>query len=206
MSFHKPWISMWTQPKATIRSIIEKNPNHQLPFLATIYGLYSLLGLAQTFSWGNLVSLLPLIILIIALAPIWGYLIFSILSGFVYITGKWIGGKGTYKEVRAAFAWSHVPVIVSNFLWILFLAIFQEALFQGFPQEKANALAAFFILLASGCFLILGIWTLVLYIQSLSEVQKFSALRSISNIFLASIVFFAVFFLILLSFVHLIKG
>jgi hypothetical protein len=179
---------MWTKPKATIRSIIEQNPNYQLPFLATIYGLYSLLSLAQTFSWGNLFSLLPLLILILALSPLWGYLVFSLLSGIVLITGKWVGGKGSFKNIRAAFAWSHVPMILSNFLWILFLAIFQETLFQGFPQDKTDTLAAYFLIASSLSFLVLSIWTLVLFIQSLAEVQQFSSLRSISNLFLSTIV------------------
>jgi len=40
---YNPWISIWFQPKATIRQIVNTNPNHHTTLLAVVTGFYIVL-------------------------------------------------------------------------------------------------------------------------------------------------------------------
>ncbi|MCK5632970.1 YIP1 family protein [bacterium] len=184
-----PWISIWTKPRETIKEIVRFNPNYRLLFLSTIVGFFSLLGIAQQWNLGEKLSFFSIIISVIILAPLFGYITFSISSWFVFFTGKLLKGQARCKEIRAAIAWSNVPLIVSCLLWILFLGVYSALAFK-MPIKKLELdIFIFFALLVQ---LVISIWIIVIYVNALAEVQKFSILSAIFNIILSSILVFIV--------------
>lgn len=183
------WLTIWLSPRATIRRIVAKNPNRSLWTLAAIYGFSSLLGTFQSFSLGSVLGIVPLFILALVIAPIWGYIIFAIWSWMVSWTGRWLKGMGDFQTVRAAYAWSCVPILFSGLIWVVMLIVFGSALFAVpaggqaiFPQAQAILLLA--LLLGK---VVLSIWSLVIYLNALAEVQGFSILRAIGNVVIAGI-------------------
>ena len=111
-----PWIKMWLKPKESIRKIINYNPNHRLLVLSYLYGFVSLISLSQSMAVGSAINVILMLIICLIVAPIWGYLVFSFSSLFIFYTGKWIHGSANYKQIRAAIAWSNVPMAL-RFLW-----------------------------------------------------------------------------------------
>lgn len=188
MSEKNAWVSIWVHPRATIRRIVATNKDRSLWLLAAIYGFSSLLSSFQSFSFGSFFSIFPIFIIALILAPIWGYIAFSVWSWVVVWTGKWLKGSGDFRSVRAAYAWSCVPLLVSDVIWIAMLLLFGVMLFaspasgQMLPQGQTALLMV--LLLAK---VVLSVWSLVIYINTLAEVQKFSALRAIGNIVIAGI-------------------
>ena len=186
-----PWLKIFVKPRQTIRAIVDFNPNFRLFVLSAIYGFCSLLGVAQNFGLGDrketLVAMLPLLLL----APVWGYLVFSFSSWFVFIMGKLLKGQGTYRQVRAAYAWSNVPLIVNVLLWVLLIVIFRSSLFSETAMQglltQGGSLILIGVVFAQ---LIFSLWGLVIYVISLSEVQHFSILRTLVNLFLSLLLFF----------------
>jgi hypothetical protein len=85
-------------------------------------------------------------------------------------TGSWLGGRGPSVEVRAALAWSSVPMICSFSLWIPEVALVATNpwLLIGFQQVGRPILGA-----------ILGVWTLVVFLNCLGEVHRFSAWKAL---------------------------
>jgi hypothetical protein len=190
-----PWISIWTKPRETIREIVKFNPNYRLLFLSTIVGFFSLLGIAQQWNLGEKLSFFSIIISVIILAPLFGFLTFTISSWFVFFTGKLLKGQGKCKEIRSAIAWSNVPLIVSCLLWILFLGVYSALAFKmPIRQLELDIFILFGILVQT----VISVWIIVIYVNVLAEVQKFSILSSIFNIILSSILVFIVTVLILL--------
>ncbi|MBN1915173.1 MAG: YIP1 family protein, partial [Parachlamydiales bacterium] len=184
-----PWISIWTKPKETIRAIISYNPNHRLMSLCWIYGVLSLLSFAQTYSIGLYLGFYPLLILCLILAPLWGYLVFSVTALIVWIVGKWIGGQSLYLHVRSALAWSNVPLMGSILMWIAMIMIIGPDIFMGFPENMQISSNVIGILLPILLVQIaLSIWAVVIYIGALAEVQQFSILRSVINVVLSSVI------------------
>ena len=183
-----PWLSILTKPRETIKAIIEFNSNYRLLILSMIYGFSAILGATQNLKLGNKFDFIAIIISVVILAPLWGYLSFSISSFFIYFTGKLIRGKGKYKDIRAVAAWSSVPFIVSSLLWIVLLFIFGAGVFNNFANKELLSTGFIFILFAIMFVqLIASIWSLIIYINALAEAQNFSILRAILNIILSAI-------------------
>src|SRR5688572_25462339 len=101
LSMFKPLFKMWVEPRKTVRTIVNKDPKYGFKTLSWIYGFPVLLHFAQSFSLGLNWSSLIILIVAAVLAVFAGMIGISISSGLIYWTGKWIGGKGSYKDVRA---------------------------------------------------------------------------------------------------------
>ena len=193
-----PWFSMWFHPRQTIREIITFNPNYRIWILSAIYGLGSLFGIAQSYSLG-IYNQFPAILLgAIILSPLWGYIVFSIASVFVVFTGKWIGGHGDYRQIRAALAWSNVPMVINVVIWFLMMILFGTSVFKNFPEAYALSRLEFWLLFSLLITqLIVGVWALILYVLALAEVQMFSILKAIFNLILAFIMVMIVVFVLI---------
>ena len=201
MASENPWISIWTAPRSTISKIVSENPKRGLWPLAWIYGILSLLSGSQSLSLGHSMSLLSLLLLAIVFAPLWGMAVFGIWSWVVYWVGRLLGGVGDFSFIRAAYAWSCAPLLVSLILWVLLISFFGSNLFQQSPDthfmQQGLVILLFGSLIAKT---VLSIWSLVIFINTLAEVQKFSILRSISNIILAWIAIGVVIWLVWFGF------
>lgn len=143
-------------------------------------------------------GIIPIFLLALIVAPIWGYIAFAIWSYVVAFTGKWLKGNGGFQQVRAAFAWSCVPLAVGDLLWILMMVFVGTSLFINpsadltFPP--AQSMLLLFLLLGK---VVLSIWSLVIYLNALAEVQQFSVFRAIGNVIIAGIIVGIVFSIIL---------
>jgi len=188
MSDDNPWLSVWVRPRDAIRSIIARNTNRSLWILAFIYGFTSLLNCFQSIPIALHLGIIPMLLISVILAPFWGYAFFAIWSGIVVWVGKLLKGQATFETARAAYAWSAVPLIGNIPLWLLLIFFYSHFLFFGMQDQIAlpgAAMLLFIILIGK---LVFAIWTIVIYLQMLSEVQQFSILRAIVNVILASLI------------------
>ncbi len=186
----KPWVDMWTKPQKTIKALVKSDPNYQIWWLAAFYGFCMLLQISQTLSLGASFSLLLIVASTVILAAPIGMLGFLIMSKLVYWMSKWLGGVGTFEEVRASLAWSKVTNIPTAILWIVLIAMNgYQVFFSGFPQAgtitQANFMAVSLIHLLQA---VLGVWSFVLFFRALAAVQQFSVWRSIVSIILPFII------------------
>lgn len=192
-----PWLSIWLSPRATIARVVAENPNRSIWWLAFIYGFSSLLNLFQSMALGKSMGVWGILILAIIIAAIYGYVSFSIWSWFVTWVGKLFKGQGTFKTIRASYAWSCVPLILNIPLWLLMVAMFGHQLFLNLPDAHllsgGKVFVLFLVLIAK---VILAIWSLVIYINALAEVQKYSVIRAILNIVVAAVIVGIIFFIL----------
>ncbi len=190
-----PWLSIWTKPRATIAQIVQEKPNRSLWVLAFIYGFCTLFSLFQSVALGNAVHPLGIVVLGLIFAPLYGYVNFSVWSWVVFLTGKWFKGQGTFKTVRASYAWSCVPILFNIPLWLLMVVLFGHQLFMNFPDaaqmSNSQVFLLFVILIAK---VTLAIWSLVIFLNALAEVQNYSMVRAIFNVFVAGIILGVLFF------------
>ncbi len=183
-----PWLEIWTQPKATIRQIAATNPNRSLWILAAIYGFPSLLSSFQSLYLGYSFGPIVLFFMALILSPLWGYVALSISSWIILWVGKLFKGRGNFQEIRAAYAWSCVPLIVSCALWIALMFLFGGRLFVS-PLDtaaftNAEGVVLFSILMIKVVF---AVWSLVIYLNALAEVQSFSVIRAIGNVLVSAL-------------------
>lgn len=198
-----PWLTIWTRPRATMREILDTDPERMVVALAMLGGFSQSLDKASLRNVGEFFSV-PVIILIAAIAGSIGGLIWLYaVGGLVRWTGRWIGGHAPAAHVRAAIAWPSVPLVWGLLIWIPELAVAGRELFtRETPYLDAHPGAA---LALAGLALIevaIGVWTVVVFLKCLGEAQGFSAWKALGNILLA----FAVFAVPVLVFIFSVGG
>lgn len=178
-----PWSRIWTNPRETIRKIVEFNPKYRFAVLSFLHGLPMLFYMAQDLSLGDTFSVAGIVLVCLILSTFLGMLSITIGAALFYWTGKWIGGQGSYYPVRAAVSWSNVPNIVIIFTWLALLFFFRHQVFLAAFQKGQFVGAAFtiyaIILLTQA---VMSIWSFVILVKGLAEVQGFSAWKGLLNV------------------------
>lgn len=178
-----PWRDIWTKPRATIQALVAKDPSYGFKRLSWIYGITIALSFSNMFS-------------LITLYPLWAILIGSLLLGIVFglisitITayilqwcGRLIGGNAPFKQVRCVVAWSNLPALINILVWILLIGVFKEqAFYSDFPTKVtlANKTGLFQLVMLGQW--IATIWTFIILVQGLREIQGFSIWKGLLNI------------------------
>lgn len=192
---------MWTSPRKTIRRIIDSDPDSKLFVLSLIYGLPMMFYYAQNASLGQTSRLSTILLIALIGAVIVGYIGINIGSALLYFTGKWIGGKATFKQVRASVAYSNVTNLVSIAIWLVLMSMFKTSVFMSdFPY--ASSLGNFALLMNTIFLvqLVVAVWSVVIFIASLSETQGFSSFKAVINTLLPIGVMFALLWILGLLF------
>lgn len=183
-----PLLRVSIEPRATIRRVIDRNPRHLVYPLTCIAGFFQVIGQASTANWGDSMSLGQ----ILAIAAIGGAIggVIGLFVGAMLLrwTGRWLGGTGSLEQLRAAVAWSNVPVVIAGLLWLPAVAIADEYLFHSQQTTAINGLTIVYLMLTGIAEAAASVWGLVVLCQCVGEVQGFSAWRGLANTLLASAV------------------
>ncbi len=190
-----PLLSIWIKPRTTIQQIVDRGPNELvLILLVSITGLVQNIANGIIYNW-SIVNIVFVNILI-TLATIAIFYLGSIV--FLW-TGSWLGGQGTYRSIRAAYAWANVPVALGIIIWaVVVLSVPGLAeLWVAINQQTAEiplatSIPQLAILVVLGLSIMaFGIWTLVVFVNSLAQVQGFSsAWKGLLNAILGGIIVF----------------
>lgn len=187
-----PWLNVWVHPRQTIRAIVDTNPNYRFYILAAIYGFPTLLQVAQSFSLAQTTSLPIIIGIALVLSVLVGWVGITILTALLFWTGKWIGGAGTYRNIRAAVAWSNVPNIVDVAIWVILMFTFGSQLFtQEFANTPFTGTALTIVTTLFFVQVIAAVWGFILFLKMVGEVQGFSAWRALLNVIIPFVLLFA---------------
>jgi hypothetical protein len=184
-----PWASIWTRPRETVRYLLETDPERMVLVLAALGGVSQLLDQAATRNAGDHIPAITLILLAILLGPALG--LFSLFLGSILVgwTGRWMGGAGSARQLRTAIAWANVPLVASLLLWIpLMLGVGEEMFTSYTPRLEASPVLALMVLLLGVVGIVLAIWSLVILLKGVGEVQGFSAWKALGNVLLAFLV------------------
>ncbi|MCH9625664.1 MAG: hypothetical protein S4CHLAM123_08420 [Chlamydiales bacterium] len=178
-----PWATIWTKPRDTIKRIVRYNPKHRFVWLSFLYGFPMLLHTAQNLNLGDTYTTAGIVVVALVLGTFAGMLGIVIASGLIYWTGKWIGGKDNYQNVRSAVAWSNVPNIIAVIAWAVLLYKFQGQLFFEDFEDK-NFVGSDMLLVGGATFVqaVISIWSFVILVKGLGEVQGFSAWKGVLNV------------------------
>jgi Yip1 domain len=183
-SASSPFIAIWTEPRMTIRNIVERDPHRYVlglaalgPALVAVESAWARMLSAQTpapFLWPIEVAFIALFAGAIGIAALY-------FNGWALRwTGAIVGGVATSVEVRAALAWSRIPAIAAAALSVaatLLGAATPPAFMNGhLPRFTPSSVGLGLVNL------VLGVWSLVVMLQCVGEVHRFSAWRALGAI------------------------
>lgn len=180
-----PWISIWTQPRATMRQILDTDPNARIWLLAAIGGVSHALssasqsGAIETMGLGVLIASSIVVGALVGIVGLW------VGAYLVKWTGGWIGGQGSLVEVRSALAWSNVPAAWGLILWGLTIVLFGDAAFSdaGPDFETLGGMAVLMLSIVVTA-LVLEIWQIVIALKCIGEAHGFSAWKALASMLL----------------------
>ncbi|NGX47716.1 MAG: hypothetical protein K1000chlam3_01098 [Chlamydiae bacterium] len=178
-----PWTHIWIKPRETLKKVVRFNPKYRFVILSFIYGLPMLLHMAQNLSVGEQFNIVGIVIVALVLATFVGMLGLTIASALVYWTGKWIGGKANYFPVRAAVSWSNVPNIIAIIVWAILIYNFRDHIFLS-EFDEMNFVGGQMTLI-TGALVVqaaIAIWSFIILVKGLGEVQGFSAWKGVLNV------------------------
>jgi hypothetical protein len=173
-----PWVTIWTKPRATIRGIVDHDVSYHVTFLAVVSG--ALISLERQWSLPPSFAAFPLVVVLAVIGGAIGGLIELYANGVLL---KWagarLGGVATAAEVRAALAWSRVPIVAAVSIGILSILIG-----SGGPVAEDGSQSSLSVLTLDG---VLGLWAFVVTLKCVGEVHRFSAWRALASILLIAV-------------------
>ncbi|QTD41933.1 Yip1 family protein [Sporosarcina sp. Te-1] len=193
-----PWLSIWVRPKETTRYAIEKMPMGFIMVLVAINGIFDVLDRAVAKNLGDKIAT-PLIFLIALFAgPLFGLLSWWIGSGIAYIFGKWLGGTGSFKDLRIAYGIVNIIYIIGAVVWIPDLLFIGSSLFTDYVDGGIGTVIWLFI--SSFLTFIIMVWGFIALLFGVAEAHRFPVWKALLTIILPTIilVLFLAFFVFLL--------
>jgi hypothetical protein len=179
----RPWRTIWFSPRRTMQELLASDvrPGWTLVVgLAALHGaLATLGGLSAKGALSFNMAVMPTIIGVLQV-------VFGVLVGpfFLAFSGGWFGGQADPEEIRQSLAWSYAPFAVTAVFWIPVLLAGGGAV-GTVPADAPSASMALkgLLLLAVGLVYVAALlWTFVLQVITLAEVQHFSVPRSLGSI------------------------
>jgi hypothetical protein len=174
-----PFFTIWTEPRATIRRIVDTDPTRNVVALAAIGPAINALAgqwSKAMDSTANLSVLWPLWVAFnVAFQAVLGVVFLYIGAVILTWSGGLLGGVASRVEMRASMAWSQIPGIVAEIGLLV-------AVLTGVPVPQAMGGAsphfdpAFYKVLVIE--VVLALWGGIVGLYCIAEVHRFSAWRA----------------------------
>ncbi|TAM98596.1 MAG: hypothetical protein EPN39_08680 [Chitinophagaceae bacterium] len=179
-----PWTDIWIRPRKTINWVINQNKGVLINLIFIYFGgVYYGITNAESSSLGDSMSLRHILLVALLLSGLGGLISYNIFIWLISLSGTWLGGKGDFKNLQSAIAWTMIPAIAGLVLAIIGYIVFGMELFQSDKSYLVILIRIYGIIES-----ILIIWHIVLTIITISEVQKFPISKAILSILIAVLI------------------
>ena len=184
------FFTIWTEPRATIRRIVDTDPTRNVIALVAIGPAIGALASQWSKALGNnanLSVLWPLwVVISVAIQAALGVLFLYIFGVIFKWSGSLIGGVASRVEVRAAVAWSQVPAIAAEIVLLLAVLMGIPIPVPTTPNTFPQIDPAFYkVMVIEG---VLGFWGFIVSLKCIGEVHRFSAWRALVAILIPPII------------------
>jgi hypothetical protein len=182
----RPLFALWIAPRETIRRLVDTDPTRYVIGLAMLRGALGRLEIAWFSALSQRTPLGPLWPLGVAFGVVLGAMV-GVIGLYV---GAWLvgifcrilGGISSAIEMRAALAWSHVPGITAAAVSIA-LVLFGAIDPPEFKHSRLPVMTGSTIELMLVNVVLIG-WGVVVQLNCIGEVNRFSAWRALGAILL----------------------
>ncbi|MBN2478642.1 MAG: YIP1 family protein [Parachlamydiales bacterium] len=193
-----PYMTIWTQPRKTIKKILEINPNMGFLYLSAIWFLQIFFLVVSYTEVQFPIHYAITTIIALVISPFIGALVFYFFGWLLYITGKWLKGKATINQTRCCFAWSRMPLVIDLVMWFVLSFFAAEFIFA---KSKFLTSFSFVNLIALSTF----VWAFVILVFTVKEVQNFSTIKALINVILSYLFVFAIIVLVVSFYYYLLR-
>jgi hypothetical protein len=205
-----PAFGIWWHPRRTVRAVLNDDPRRHVFWLFMFAGVGQAFDNASGRNLGDGFSLGALLVICLGVAPLIWVGFYWLLSHLVAWTGSFLGGQAKAEEIRAALAWSSLPIALTVPLWFVLVALTGKELFiadSDLFTDEPNLSQLLPVVLASGAMLGMRLWSCILASQAIAEVQHYaSGWRGLGNLLLAGLASAAPFVALIILWLLLLKA
>ncbi|MDM3870478.1 YIP1 family protein [Porticoccus sp. W117] len=172
---YNPWLSIWLQPRATMRFVLRTKSIYWAWFLLLITCIPSVL-------WGLERRDIPLNYAVVAIVGVVFFILYFLLfTSIMYATRGWVKGGGNWRGLFIAVGWSSVP-----FMWGILIDLPYWVLYSGtVTLDEALSESIFYGL--DGLTSVISVWGTATLIFCVAEVHKISFWKSLLHTLLSTI-------------------
>lgn len=176
---------IWTSPRLVFRYLNDNRYDKFVNILLILAGITKAFDKASTRNMGDNLPLIAVLAICIIGGGLFGWISYYIYAALTSWTGNWLKGKGDTDSLLRMISHAMIPLIAAMILFIPQILVFGNELFQSdinvYSTGLLSTLIYYFIFFIE---LSVSIWTIVLVVIGISEVQKFSIGKSILNMIL----------------------
>lgn len=183
-----PWTAIFTRTRAVMRQILDGNPSRWVHLLAMAGGAIESLGADARLLMhvglpaGSIVAMKAIT------GAMAGLLVLYVGGWLLLVTGRWLGGKGTFVDVRAATAWSNVPAIWGGLLYLPLVGYLGlEAFNLDVDALRSDPIGLMLVVPVGIAGFVLLVWRVVIYCKCLGEAHRFSAWHGLGATLIAGL-------------------
>lgn len=174
-----PWRSVWLKPGPAIQHIVAANPRRHLWLLGSLSGICSLVVQLAFSEWRTMLLDWRWLAGILPGGAILGIVGIYLLGLFFRWSGKLLGGQAPSTDVRAAVAWSSLPIVLGA---AICLTIFVALKLSGGTGSGWAAVTTLALISAAA-----GLWSWILLACMLARIQSFGFWRATGNFLLGQL-------------------
>jgi hypothetical protein len=176
---------IWTNPRMVFKYINENRYEKYMIALLFLAGVSSSIDRASLKNMGDKSELLSIIGLSIVLGGLFGWISYYLYSAMLSWTGKWLDGQGDTKSILRVLSHALLPSIISIVFLIPQIAVYGNEIFKSNGDiSSAGIIPNIMVYSCMAVDVVLGVWTMILCVLAISEVQKLSIGKSILNLLL----------------------
>lgn len=178
-----PWLSLWTQPRATIRKLVDTDPSYMVIILALAIGaIAGLQSVTELVVMGEVTDNQMAFKIGGAIGGAIMFVAVLYLTGWLYsVVSKWLGGSAPARNLRTVAAWGNVPSLVSGIIILICYTFVTKSTDMDAIALLVSLVTAFF-----------GIWQIVILCKMIGEVNEFSAWKGLGVIIITVLLILAV--------------
>ncbi len=166
----RPFLTIWYQPRKTIRAIVDADPIKHVHVLAMLTGITLMLdNFVENLSGSILMNLAFLLIG----GPIIGIGLLYLFAAIFSTSSAFVRGSGKPEETRTALAWASIPQITLTPVYLIyFLLLF-------FEEEFSSSMFTFLDASYSFLIILVGLWGFIVFLLCLAEVNRISFWKAV---------------------------
>ena len=183
-----PWLAILTEPRECIRQLIAEDNGAYVLLLGALGGITFLTGRLSGTGYHAEIDYNTVVLFLIPAGLVLGPVYIYIASAFIRLAGFLLGLSASMRNIRAAMAWSAMPGLYLLPFTLIIAALYGPEYFapDKFPPEQLGGLSATILSWYAVPEGIAQLWSLVLFVNALGEVEGVSAWKSSFLLILAS--------------------
>lgn len=198
-TFEEIVTEIWTNSREVFRFIHAKRYEHYMLPLLIGAGISKAFDRASTNGMGDTLPLLGVIGACIISGFVFGWLTAYIYAALISWTGGWLDGEGDTRSFIRVIAYASIPSIIGLAFLIPQMVVYGEEMFKDEGDVWSGGMASNIIYWGAVVLeVLLGIYSIVLHVIGVSEVQGFGIGKAILNLILPVLIFLIPILLIVL--------